>query len=94
MTASETPLQMVRRHIAEGEAHIAKQVLVIETLRTLNSSAEGSGALLTAAEALLDQFRSTQTSHIDHLRMIQQDQGDGLRDEHGNLVFNVDGKPM
>jgi hypothetical protein len=81
---SETPLQMVHRHLSEGERHIAQQLLLIERLRSQQSTLE-SQDLLAEAEALLDQFKSTQASHTAHLYQIREDQNAGLRDADGNL---------
>jgi hypothetical protein len=80
MAAVETPLGMVRRHVAEGESHIARQLGLIERLRV-------SHAELDEAEALLVQFRSTQAAHLEHLAQIQAEQAAGLRDPDGNLAL-------
>lgn len=88
MSAGETPLEMVRRHVSEGEGQIAKQLLIIERLRTTPAPSAGSEALLVEAEALLGQFSSTQTAHVAHLLQIQADQDAGLHDADGNLALS------
>lgn len=85
MTADETPLEMVHRHIVEGEGHIARQLMILEKLRSTRSASEISEAMLGEAEVLLDQFRETQSAHVAHLAQIREDQGAGLRDADGNL---------
>ena len=85
MAPSETPLEMVRRHVSEAEAHIARQVQIVERLRTSPGSAPEAAELLTQAEALLVQLRSAQAAHLAHLRQIQNEQDAGWRDADGNL---------
>ncbi|MFN3932750.1 MAG: hypothetical protein ACK4JY_13485 [Brevundimonas sp.] len=86
MATGETPLMMVRRHIAEGEDHIARQLAIIERLR-IQARSGGSESLLLEAEALLGQFEATQIAHVAQLRQIQEDQQAGLRDADGNLTI-------
>jgi hypothetical protein len=85
MSPSETPLEMVSRHVSEGEAYIAQQVLLVERLRRSDTSAKERQDLLSEAEALLVEFRATQSAHITHLRQIRSEQEAGLRDADGNL---------
>lgn len=86
MTAGETPLAMVSRHMTEGEGHITRQLAIIDRLQKTQAPSEGSEALLVEAEAMLEQFRTTQSAHVAHLHQIRDDQDAGLRDHDGNLA--------
>lgn len=85
MTADETPLAMVRRHVTEGEEHITRQLAIIDRLRKSQAPSDSSEALLVEADAMLDQFRTTQRAHVAHLHQIRDEQDAGLRDADGNL---------
>jgi hypothetical protein len=63
MGGGETELEMVRRHIREGYAHVARQYEIIVELRA-------SGHSIVLAEALLATFLTTQTAHENHLARI------------------------
>lgn len=62
-SADETELEMVRRHISQGEGHLAGQ-------RALIARIEASGLPTEEAEALLVTFEATQEQHGTHLARI------------------------
>lgn len=64
MGAEETELEMVRRHVREGEEHLASQRAVIERLKASNLPPE-------EAEALLDTFEELQRQHEAHLVHVE-----------------------
>jgi predicted small metal-binding protein len=66
MNASETELEMVTRHVAAGERHVALQEDIVAHLRTLHGST-------SLAEELLIEFRSTLDAHRAHLDRIRGD---------------------
>jgi hypothetical protein len=66
MGATETDLEMVQRHVREGEAHLANQRALIARLKVLELPTE-------EAEALLDTFEDMQRQHKAHLSRIQRD---------------------
>jgi len=64
MAGRETELEMVRRHVAQGERHVALQQEIIGHLRELGGSTE-------LAERLLTEFEQVLQSHREHLRRIE-----------------------
>jgi hypothetical protein len=60
-------LDMIRRHIAEGERHVAKQRDVIERLYEL-------GGDVGLAEDLLEEFEATLAEHRRHLAELADQQ--------------------
>lgn len=60
----ETTLQMVERHIREGEAHVVRQMEIIEELRR-------DGHPTLAAESLLQVFLQTLASHKMHAEQLR-----------------------
>ena len=80
MTARETPLEMVQRHVREGEDHIRRQRDLVEHLEATQSS------LTDEARALLTIFNSSQDAHKRHLAQIEEEMQSGGRDAHGNLL--------
>lgn len=60
MSAEETELEMTRRHVREGAAHIAGQHALIARLRD-------RGLPTAEAEAVLATFEDIQRQHEDHL---------------------------
>jgi hypothetical protein len=60
MTAAETELEMVRRHVREGAEHVANQRALIGRLRA-------NGLPTEEAEALLTSFEDLQRQHGTHL---------------------------
>jgi hypothetical protein len=66
MNAPETELEMVTRHVAAGERHVALQEDIVAHLRTLNGST-------SLAEELLIEFRSTLAAHRAHRDRILAD---------------------
>lgn len=67
MSASETELRMVHRHVQEGAGHIAKQHALIARLRA-------GGFSTQEAEARLATFEDSQRLHEDHLARIMSEQ--------------------
>jgi hypothetical protein len=61
MRAGETELQMCVRHVAEQEARIARQEILIERLRKI-----GSSLLLDDALRLLDAMQDLLKSMREH----------------------------
>lgn len=59
MSAAETELEMVRRHIKEGAGHLTKQRALIVRLRD-------AGFATAEAEALLVTLERSQRQHEDH----------------------------
>lgn len=78
-TRSETLLEMAKRHVAQGEKHIARQELLIGRLRDHNLPTED-------ADALLVWFEESQAEHTAHLQMIKDEQESGKRDADGDLI--------
>jgi hypothetical protein len=60
MSAEESELAMVRRHVREGEMHVARQRAVVDRLRA-------EGLPVAEAEALLATFEDLQRQHEAHL---------------------------
>ena len=67
MISRETELEMVRRHIREGEGHLADQRAVIDRLTMTNHPTE-------AAEALLATFESVQRQHEAHFKRVMAEE--------------------
>jgi hypothetical protein len=68
MNMAETDLQMVQRHVAEGERHIVQQEELISRLEIDELPTQ-------AAKELLSTFRMTLASHRDHLNRIVDELG-------------------
>ena len=64
MDAEETELEMVQRHVREGERHLANQRAVIARLQTSYLPTE-------MAEALLGLLTDVQGEHEAHLRRLE-----------------------
>lgn len=60
----ETELEMVQRHIREGEGHLRRQGELITRLQEL-------GAPTDIATSLLEQFTDCQRQHKEHLTRLQ-----------------------
>lgn len=60
----ETYLEMVERHVREGQKHIARQAEIIEERRRLGFSTHSS-------EDLLKTFEATQALHCEHLERLR-----------------------
>lgn len=60
MTAAETELEMVQRHIRQGERHVSRQLEIIAEMTRLKQST-------TLAESLLFSFERSLRAHQDHL---------------------------
>lgn len=63
MTAPESKLEMVQRHVRQGEAHVAKQHEIIAKLHAL-------GRPVDVAERLLESFEYSLDEHRAHLARI------------------------
>ncbi|MBB2960949.1 hypothetical protein [Methylobacterium sp. R2-1] len=64
MSVDETDLEMVHRHVREGEEHLAKQRALIARLKLSELPTE-------EAEALLHTFEDLQGQHKAHLARIE-----------------------
>jgi len=60
----ETELEMVRRHVREGEGHVKRQKKVVTELQE-------RGAPTDIAISLLGAFRDVQRQHIAHLARLE-----------------------
>lgn len=69
MGGAETKLEMLRRHVKEGAAHVAKQ-------RALVARMQASRLPTDEAEALLANFENLQRQHEDHLARAEADQSE------------------
>jgi hypothetical protein len=79
MLTGETPIEMARRHVREGEAHVAKQHALIARLR--------DHALPTdVAEQLLAAFEAGLADHRASVARMEAEQQTGRRDVDGNLA--------
>lgn len=64
MPRSETELQMVARHVREGEAILERQRALIAKLKERSSTTDET-------ETLLDIYETSQALHLDHLKRLQ-----------------------
>lgn len=64
MSAEETDLEMVQRHVRAGERHLANQRALIARLKA-------SELPTGEAEALLDTFEDMQGQHKAHLARLK-----------------------
>lgn len=80
MKPGETLIEMARRHVAEGESHVAGQ-------RQLIARLEDRSLPTQEAWALLAQFEQALASHRAHFDQIRREQLAGRRDSAGNLSF-------
>lgn len=64
MSTDETELEMVQRHVREGEGHLAGQRACIARLKA-------SDLPTKQAEALLCTFQDLQRQHVAHLAHIE-----------------------
>lgn len=62
----ESELEMVLRHVAEGERHVALQRRIVAHLREIGGDLALAEQLLTEFEASLDQHRA----HRDRLQAL------------------------
>ncbi|WP_459771796.1 hypothetical protein [Methylobacterium sp. CM6257] len=60
MSAGETKIEMLRRHVREGAEHVTKQRALVAQLRA-------DGLPVEEAEALLATFEELQRQHETHL---------------------------
>ena len=68
----ETEIEMVQRHIRQGEGHVASQREIVASLPPDSPLAENARQLLT-------QFEETLESHHEHLaRLLHQDRKPGV----------------
>jgi hypothetical protein len=68
---AETELEKARRHVREGEAHVARQRRLVARLRR-----DGHDSLVGVAQILLGSFEQTLAEHRRHLR-IKRDAAPG-----------------
>lgn len=61
----ETDLEMVRRHVREGEVHVKRQEEIIAELKL-------RGAPTDVAVILLEQFEDVLRQHKAHLKRLQR----------------------
>ena len=64
MSEKETDLEMVRRHVRQGAAHVARQFQRVAKLRADGQSTE-------VAEQLLATFEESQRQHEAHLARLE-----------------------
>ena len=60
MVAAETEMEMVQRHVGQGNRHVSRQIEIIAGLRLRNHPTE-------LAENMLLDFQATLRAHQDHL---------------------------
>ena len=65
MVEAETELEMVERHVREGERHVANQREILAFLRRHNHPTE-------LAETLLANLEAMQSLHRKHLARLQK----------------------
>jgi hypothetical protein len=63
VTSAETELEMVRRHLSEGEAIIDRQTILISELSEAGKDSK-------EAQAVLSTFLITQSLHREHLARL------------------------
>lgn len=63
MRPGETELEMVQRHVADGERHIDTQCALIAKM-------ERTGGNIEVAVTLLESFVETQSLHREHLERL------------------------
>ncbi|WP_376100711.1 hypothetical protein ACE7GA_27180 (plasmid) [Roseomonas sp. CCTCC AB2023176] len=80
MTPSETPLEMVQRHVREGKGQVRRQRDLVQHLEAAQSP------LTDEAGKLLAEFASLQGDHERHLAQIEREMQSGRRDADGNLL--------
>jgi hypothetical protein len=68
MALSESELEMVARHVAEGERHVSLQEQIVSHLGEIGASTD-------MAEELLVEFRSTLGRHRAHLLRLSDESG-------------------
>lgn len=64
MTTGESPIEMVRRHVRQGERQVAEQ-------RALLADLQRRGRPTEMAEQLLANFESIQAEHMAHLARLE-----------------------
>jgi hypothetical protein len=67
----EAEIEMGKRHIREGEEHIARQEQIVGELRR-------DGHPTAEAESLLKVFRETLASHKDHMELLRREEAGEL----------------
>ena len=66
MEAGETELEMVQRHVRQGERHVSRQIELIADLTRRNLP-------IDQAEKVLFNFEITLLAHNDHLDRLHSD---------------------
>lgn len=80
MRAAETIVDMVRRHVREGQRIVRDQRALVAQLRR-------DGHPTAVAEQLLAEFEHALEIHYADLRLIEEGQRRGLRHADGSLVL-------
>lgn len=80
MRSRETLVEMARRHVSEGEAHVRKQCQIVARLFDRGLPADDALRLLATFEGALEDHRAS-------LARIEEEQGLGLRDASGQRVW-------
>ena len=79
MRPGETLIEMARRHVAEGEAHVRKQWEIIDRLAA-------HGLPTDEALQLLHEFEATLLDHWASVARIEEEQRRGRRDASGIII--------
>lgn len=79
MRPGETLVEMARRHVREGEAHVQKQRAIIERLRDANVET-------STAEDLLAEFEECLAEHRMSLERMLEEQRLGQRNAAGDRI--------
>lgn len=80
MKPGETLLEMVGRHVREGQGHIVRQRDLVRHLE------ETASPLAEEARVLLTRFALSQDQHESHLAQITEEIRSARRDAGGNLL--------
>jgi uncharacterized DUF497 family protein len=70
MAYTSADLDMVDRHIVQGERHVTQQEKLVQRLRK-------HGLPTASAESLLDDFRAMLVQHREHREIMLHDIGSG-----------------
>jgi hypothetical protein len=76
MVAGETDLEMTRRHVAQGERHVADQRKVVDHLRKIGGDTD-------MASQLLEEFEATLEDHRDHRNRLEAEARDDAAGRRG-----------
>lgn len=81
--ASETILEMARRHVREGRVHLDRQRELVLRLEEIRSP------MIEEARELLSRFEAVQSQHVTHLAQIENEVRMGRRNASGGLVVRT-----